>query len=345
LVCFCLCSVYLTEKNTTMNKTFDIPPIIINQCQPCDSNSYLLGIDLGGTKIEGIALDSQGSEILRYRIPTEQEMGYRHILDNICLVYRNLTDAIGNQPHRFGIGTPGALSKKSGLLKNSNTQCLNGKPLRADLESMLHCRVVIENDANCFALAEALMGAAKGKNLVFGIIMGTGCGGGIVYKGDLISGPQSITGEWGHHSIDKNGPLCWCGSRGCVERLISGGGLEVLWAGQHTPPRTLPSIVGEYRAGNADAVTFMNTFFDNFGRAVANIINILDPDMIVLGGGVSTIDELYTTGIEHVRRHVFSDSFETPIAKHTLGDSAGVLGAALVGRLRDAGEMINQEAN
>jgi fructokinase len=292
---------------------------------------YKLGIDLGGTKIEGLVLDERGGQIFRDRIPTEQQKGYERILDNIGGMYKLMAGKIGGAPHTFGIGTPGAVSPRTGLLKNSNTQCLNGKPLAADLEKLLSRPVAIQNDANCFAMAEALMGAGKGKPLVFGVIMGTGCGGGIVYKGEVLGGSQAIGGEWGHHSIDPAGPQCWCGSRGCVERLISGGGLAERWKERTGETAGLPAIVDAYRRGEGRAVGFMKEFFHNFGRALANVINILDPDIVVLGGGVSTIDEIYTEGVEQVRRFVFSDGFETPIVRHTLGDSAGVIGAALIG--------------
>jgi len=292
---------------------------------------YKIGIDLGGTKIEGIILEENGKEIFRKRIATEQEKGYNHILSNIKSLYCNLTEEIKKQPHTLGIGTPGALSIRTGLLKNSNTTCLNGKPLKKDLEIMLAHQIDIQNDANCFAMAEAALGAGKGKDLVFGVIMGTGCGGGIVYHGKVITGLQAITGEWGHMSIDPSGPECYCGSRGCVETFISGGGLEKQWQKKYGKKETLKNIVKLFRNGDNNASEFMAEFFRHFGRAMANLINILDPDIVVLGGGVSNIEELYTLGIEEVRRCVFSDSLETPIVKHTLGDSAGVIGAAMIG--------------
>ncbi|HEX9652265.1 MAG TPA: ROK family protein, partial [bacterium] len=208
----------------------------------------------------------------------------------------------------------------------------NEKPLKADLERLLNRPINIENDANCFAMAEAMAGAGVGKTLVFGVIMGTGCGGGIIYKGEVIAGPQAIAGEWGHHSIDKNGPLCWCGSRGCAEALISGGGLEKLYASQFGKKLALAEVVQLYRQRQEPAWSFMQTFFKDFGRAFGNLINILDPDIVILGGGLSNIDELYTEGVPEVAKCVFSDSFETPIVKNKLGDSAGVIGAAFIGR-------------
>jgi fructokinase len=292
---------------------------------------FRIGIDLGGTKIEGIILDAQGGEIFRKRIHTEQEHGAAHIFNRVNGLYRELVGQIQNVPHTFGIGTPGAISRRTGLLKNSNTVCLNGEPIKTDLERLLGRTIEIQNDANCFAMAEALHGAGKGKNLVFGVIMGTGCGGGIVYKGEVITGRQAIAGEWGHTSIDPNGPACYCGQRGCVETYISGGGAEARYAEQFGEKKSFAEIAETYRNREARAVEFMKTFFCHFGRSLANVIDILDPDIVVLGGGLSNFEALYTEGVAQVARQVFSDSLETPIVENQLGDSAGVIGAALVG--------------
>lgn len=292
---------------------------------------YRLGIDLGGTKIEGVVLDPGGRELGRLRVPTGQEQGYPYILQNIAGVYQKLALKIEGRPHTVGIGTPGAISGATGLMKNSNTLCLNGKPLREDLRKVLGRDLEIQNDANCFAMAEALLGAGRGKSLVFGVIMGTGCGGGIVHEGKVITGRQKIAGEWGHMSVDPSGPDCYCGKRGCVETLISGGGLEKRYARERGETPSLQEIVLRYRQKDPAAVSFMDIFFRDFGRSLANVINVLDPDIVVLGGGVSNIDELYTKGVEAVARFVFTDHFQTPVVKHTLGDSAGVIGAALIG--------------
>jgi fructokinase len=292
---------------------------------------FRIGIDLGGTKIEGIVLDGQGHELFRKRVDTQQEKGYAHILDRIKTLHDELAASIQGAPHTFGIGTPGAVSPRTGFLKNSNTACLNGQPLKPELERILGRKVAMQNDANCFAMAEALYGAGKGRNLVFGVIMGTGCGGGIVHKGEVITGPQGIAGEWGHMSIAPDGPLCYCGQRGCVETYISGGGLEARYAGQFGAKRSFKEIVKDYYAGEPKTVEFMKVFFRNFGRSMANLIDVLDPDVIVLGGGVSNFDALYTEGVAEVARYVFSDCLETPIVKNQLGDSAGVIGAALIG--------------
>ena len=292
---------------------------------------YRIGIDLGGTKIEGVVLGPDGKELVRKRIPTEREHGYQHILNRLKEMHDDLAAAAPGQPTTFGIGTPGAISPRTGLLKNSNTVCMNGQPVKADLEKLLGRRIEIQNDANCFAMAEALMGAGRGHRLVFGVIMGTGCGGGIVYKGEVFTGPQAIAGEWGHMSIDPQGPHCYCGQRGCVETLISGGGLENRYAEKFGKKRTLKEIVAAYHAGEPAAAEFVQVFLNHFGRSMANLIDILDPDVVVLGGGVSNFDALYTEGLAAVKRCVFTDELQTPIVKHQLGDSAGVLGAALVG--------------
>ena len=292
---------------------------------------YRIGIDLGGTKIEGVVLDAEGKEIMRKRVPTEREHGYQHILNRIKALHDELATAAVGQPTTFGIGTPGAISPRTGLLKNSNTVCLNGQPVKTDLQKMLGRKIEIQNDANCFAMAEARLGAGTGRGLVFGVIMGTGCGGGIVYKGEVFTGRQAIAGEWGHMSIDPQGPACYCGQRGCVETFISGGGLENRYAEKFGTRRPFREIANDYVRGYAGTVVFMQEFFNRFGRALANLINILDPDIVVLGGGVSNFDPLYTEGVAAVRRCAFTDELQTPIVRHELGDSAGVLGAALVG--------------
>lgn len=292
---------------------------------------YRIGIDLGGTKIEGIALDAQGIELKRQRIATEAEGGPAHIIARIANLYAGLVCAIDDAPHTLGVGTPGAISKKTGLLKNSNTVCLNGQPLPALLEAALHHPLRIENDANCFALAEALHGAGRGYDCVFGVIMGTGCGGGIVLGGQLRSGPQAIAGEWGHMVIDPAGPRCYCGASGCVETFISGGGVAQRFRLRSGRDLNAQRIIAAAAAGDAECLSAMDDFHARFGQAIANLLAVLDPDIVVIGGGLSHLDSLYTRGVEEVARRVFSDDLTTPIVRNLLGDSAGVIGAALVG--------------
>ncbi len=289
------------------------------------------GIDLGGTKIEGVILDAAGGELFRERVPTDQS-SYDALLDGIERLYRRMADAAGGAAHTLGIGTPGAISPRTGLLKNApNTACLIGRPVARDLRARLGRGFAIDNDANCFALAEALHGAGRGKRVVFGVILGTGCGGGIVIDGRVHRGLQAIAGEWGHMVIDPRGPLCASGHRGCVEAFISGAGLERRHADRHGERKSAAEIAAAWRRGEAPATATMDEFFAHFGQALANLIDVLDPDIVVLGGGFSNVDELYTRGVEEVAKRVFSDALETPIVKHALGDSAGVIGAALIG--------------
>jgi fructokinase len=291
---------------------------------------YRFGIDLGGTKSEGVVLDLQDREVFKERIATDQS-SYEAVLGGVERLYGRMRGIVGEAPHTLGIGTPGSLSRRTGLLRNSNTVCLNGMPVPRDLRARLGRHFVLENDANCFALAEARHGAAQGHRVVFGVILGTGCGGGIVIDGVLHPGLQSIAGEWGHMTIDPAGPHCYCGARGCVETFISGSGLEARFAQAFNEQRSAQEIVAGFRAGDERCVRIMDEFFVRFGQGMANVIAVLDPDIVVLGGGLSNVEELYGRGGEEVARRVFSDSLETPIVRNWLGDSAGVTGAALVG--------------
>ena len=286
-----------------------------------------IGIDLGGTKIEGILVDETFETIERKRIPTNQNDGYDSILQSIKNLILELTHE-SDEKFSIGICTPGALSLNSGLIKNSNTQCLIGKDLRNDLQNILHHDVSIENDANCFALAEARLGAGKNLNLVFGVIMGTGVGGGIIIDGKIHHGRTNIAGEWGHHCLHDEGNSCYCGNRGCVETYISGPALEKNWSQLSSLNQSLPEII--QNTDNPNFVNWKKTFLNNFGLSLANVIDILDPDMIILGGGVSNIDFLYDEGKNLVYEKVFSDTIDTPIVKNNLGDSAGVFGACLL---------------
>ncbi len=287
-----------------------------------------IGIDLGGTKTAGILMAPDGAVIERRRTPTPTSRGYGAICENVCEIVRQLEHAAG-QPCRVGIGTPGALFAQTGLMRNSNTTCLNGRALREDLSRMLSRDVRIENDANCFALSEAVDGAAAGARVVFGIIMGTGVGGGIVIDGRIHRGRHHVAGEWGHNVLDPDGPPCYCGRRGCVETLLSGPALHGAYdPGLAARCEDARAVAAEARAGDRDAAKVIERFLDNFGRAVATVVNILDPDVIVIGGGLSNLDELYEQGPTRIARHVFADDFDTPVRRNRFGDSSGVRGAA-----------------
>ncbi|GBF24852.1 N-acetyl-D-glucosamine kinase [archaeon MnTg01] len=287
-----------------------------------------IGIDLGGTKIEGIFLDDKFNVIERIRIPTQQEKGYNSIIDSIVSLVNSLkknSDDIVS----IGVSAPGAISKKTGLIKNSNTHCLIGMPLKEDLEKVLKQKIALDNDANCFTIAEAVLGAAKEYNVVFGVIIGTGVGGGIVLNGNLHRGRTHIAGEWGHHTLRIDGNKCYCGKLGCVETYICGPALEKRWTTLTGKTEALPSII-ENIDNTKSGLQWKKEFLENFAIGLANVIDILDPDVIVLGGGVSNIPFLYDEGRDYVYDKVFSDLVETPILKNQLGDSAGVFGASLL---------------
>ena len=294
-----------------------------------------IGIDLGGTKIEGVVLDHNGTELLRKRIDTKQSEGYQAILQRITEFVLLLENEVGKSC-LVGIGTPGAISAVTGKMKNSNTICLNGQPLLEDLQALLNRPLRIANDANCFTLSEALNGAGAGYDVVFGVIMGTGVGGGIVFKGQLHSGPQRISGEWGHNILESNGPNCYCGQKGCVETLLSGPGLAAdFYRNGGNAEFTTNEIVALAAQSDVLAEAVLQRFFDRFGRAMATVVNILDPDVIVLGGGLSNIDRLYTEGRTKVVQYVFNDQFITPMLRNIHGDSSGILGAAQLWRHDD----------
>ena len=288
---------------------------------------HKIGIDLGGTKTEAILLDEDFRTIRRKRVPTPSN-SYEKILDSISsLVYDMSRDISG---FSLGVCTPGAISKDTGLIKNSNTRCLIGRTLKEDLEDTLGHKLSMENDANCFAMAESVLGAGAGFGLVFGIILGTGVGGGIVIDKKLYRGRTNIAGEWGHHTLYRNGNPCYCGNNGCVETYLSGPSLVSRWTELTRKTQTLPEIISCIDIGDAIHKQWRDEFLENFGYGVANIIDILDPDAIVLGGGLSNIDFLYTDGVKSVYSKMFSDSVNTPILRNKLGDSAGVFGACML---------------
>lgn len=304
-----------------------------------------IGVDLGGTKVEAVAVRSGASTpsiLARQRIATERDLGYAHIVTQT----RDIINAVAREAGfgvlpPVGVGMPGSITHKRAdgttsdvpLVKNSNTTCLNGKPFRADLERAVRGPVTFANDANCFALAEATWGAGRDARTTFGVILGTGVGGGIVLRDrdgsrHAWDGAQGIAGEWGHVVLDpKDGPPCYCGKRGCVETYLSGPAIA---AGYETRTGTRLSAADIFASSDRAATAFVRELLDIFGRAMANVIDILDPDVIVLGGGVSNATTFYDEGRRAIARWTFTDHLTTRLAKHELGDSAGVLGAALI---------------
>ena len=293
---------------------------------------YRIGIDLGGTKIEALLLAPDETVLQRRRIPSPAADGYDAVLATLHRII-NETDALvpAGHPCTVGIGIPGALNPATGLVQNANSTCLIGHPLKHDLERLLTRPVGIRNDADCFALAECRRGAGQGYGIVFGVIMGTGCGGGICINGVVREGPHRIAGEWGHFSVDPEGMSCYCGNRGCVETKISGSGVERAFTKRYGRRLTMEEIVAGARRGDGECREAFDRFLDDFGRCLGGLISILDPDAVVLGGGLSGIDELYTTGVARVRRYAFHGDLRTPILRNQLGDSAGVFGAAWIG--------------
>ena len=295
----------------------------------------LLGIDLGGTKIEGIVIESKENsrEVIRHRVDTEEEKGYLQVLNNIKLLVEYNENKINHKFDKLGIGTPGTIDPETGLLKNSNSQCLNGKPIQKDLSETLDKIILIQNDANCFALAETLLGSVKDQypnaRNVFGIIMGTGVGGGVIINGKTVYGSQGIGGEWGHTIVTDSGDKCYCGKRGCVETVISGRALQTYYSNISGRKLKFEEIYALKDSDKYAKETF-DRLIIHFGKGLSNVVNILDPEVIVLGGGLSNINELYSEGYKELKKYVFNPTFNTPIIRPKLGDSAGVYGAALL---------------
>lgn len=295
------------------------------------------GIDLGGTKIECAVLNTANKMevIARRRVPTEAFKGYEHILSQIKKLVDTVIAEVGENPSLIGFATPGVLEPESQVMKNCNTTCMNGKPMHEDIEAILGVPVKLANDANCFALAETLMGAGKkypDAEVVFGVIMGTGVGGGLIVNNKIISGHHGIGGEWGHNILEENGEQCYCGKKGCVEVVISGPALERWYALRSGEKLKLNQILENYLAGSdPNASATIERLLEYYGRAISTLINVIDPDLIVIGGGVSNVDLLYNKGYERIKKYVFNNrKLTTPICKPVLGDSAGVFGAALL---------------
>lgn len=298
-------------------------------------SNYLWGVDLGGTKIEGIIINAETGDILiRKRVPTEAENGYEHILSQIKKLIDLLSEETKIKPEAIGFSTPGTLDPGSQTMKNCNTVCMNGQPMKKDLENILGVRIEMANDANCFALAEATMGIVKDvmpdANVVFGVILGTGVGGGVVVNGKVINGRHGIGGEWGHIVLEPNGEDCYCGKKGCNEKVFAGPALQKYYTRLSGKELNLKEILDLHLAGtDPHATATIKHLMKSFGSAIASIINVLDPDVIVLGGGVSNIDLLYTEGVKEIENSIFNNrKVETLFLKPKLGDSAGVFGAA-----------------
>ena len=315
-----------------------------------------IGVDLGGTKTEAVVVRLGGPDpevLARRRIATERELGYEHIVAQTRGLVVDVAREAGLDDDALsaigvGVGMPGSVTTRRAdgtrgglpLVKNSNTTCLNGQPFRSDLARALgRADIAFANDANCFALAEAVWGAARGARVAFGVILGTGVGGGIVIRdassgGDRArawDGAQSIAGEWGHVVLDPTaGSPCYCGRRGCIETYLAGPAIERDYAARSHTSLRLSEIAELAKEGDPIASALMNERIDVFGRALSVVVNILDPDVIVLGGGVSNVEALYDEGLRALGRWVFNDELLTRVVKNELGDSAGVLGAALL---------------
>jgi len=294
----------------------------------------LWGIDLGGTKIEGVVLQPEviSKPLVRTRVDTEASKGYEHIVNQIAKLVDMMKQQSGLEPGKIGFGTPGVLDPILQTMKNCNSTALNGMPLKKSLEERLNVPVELANDANCFALAETRWGIVKEKcpdaQIVFGIIMGTGVGAGIVIDNHVCSGKHGIAGEWGHNFLDESGGACYCGKIGCVETVISGPGTERYYEKISGEKIKLKDISKRYHVGDTAAKQTIERLCEFFGKAVSVVVDILDPDVIVIGGGVGNIDALYTDGVNSLRKYIFNNRVDVPILKPILGDSAGVFGAA-----------------
>lgn len=294
-----------------------------------------IGVDLGGTKVEVIAIDRDGKELMRERLPTP-ENDYQQTLQVITALITNAETTLGVSASSttVGIATPGALSAVTGRLKNSNSVCLNNQPIQQDLEALLQKSVRISNDANCFALSEASDGNAMGASVVFGVIVGTGTGAGIIVNGKLLTGVNAIAGEWGHNPLpwpnetELPGPACYCGKCGCIETFLSGPGLRHDLKIVSGCDDDAKSIVEKSEQGDAACEAALQRYEDRMARALAHVINILDPDVIVLGGGMSNLKRLYKNVPGIWGQYVFSDRVDTKLLPAKHGDSSGVRGAA-----------------
>ena len=292
---------------------------------------FRIGVDLGGTKTEAVLLDGLDNVLFRQRRATPLAAGYDAVLASVTGLVRDAAGLAPGQDYTVGIGIPGSVDAATGLVRNANSVCLIGRPFQRDLERLLGKSIQVRNDADCFTLAECRKGAGTGYGVVFGVIMGTGCGGGIWLNGEVREGPHRMCGEWGHMSMDPQGARCYCGNRGCVETKISGSGVEATFKSRYGESLSMESIVAGARAGEPRCRAAFDAFLDDFGRCLGGVISLLDPDAVVLGGGLSNIEELYGPGLHRLRHYAFHDDLRTPLLKNRLGDSAGVFGAAWLG--------------
>ena len=291
-----------------------------------------IGIDLGGTKIEAVALDAMGEMVSRHRVPTPRD-SYPDVLAEIARLVMVIESEMGRSCS-VGVGTPGAVSPSTGLIKNANSTVLNGRNLELDLGELLHREVRIHNDANCFALSEAIDGAGREAKIVFGVIVGTGTGAGVVVNRELLVGPNAIAGEWGHNQLpwpradELPGPDCYCGGSGCIETFLSGPALSDAYRTHTGDCLPAAEIVARSGGGEPAARGCLMDYEDRMARGLAHVINILDPDVIVLGGGMSKIEQLYENVPRRWGEYVFSDEVKTRLLPPHHGDASGVRGAA-----------------
>jgi fructokinase len=291
-----------------------------------------IGIDLGGTKIEALAIDEHGMELARHRVDTPRDDYEATIKAMVALVHR--MEAETDKTGTVGAGIPGTISRVTGLVKNANSTWLNGRPFHRDLMATLGREVRVANDANCLAVSEATDGAAAGVRFVYGVILGTGCGGGVALEGCVHDGPNGVAGEWGHNPLpwpkpeESPGPLCYCGKRGCMEMWVSGTGIALDYRTVTGRAQTTREIVADFAAGDQAAAEAVDRFEDRLARGLSNVINILDPDVIVVGGGVSKMEHIYEALPRLLPKYVFGGEASTPIVQAKYGDSSGVRGAA-----------------
>ena len=297
-----------------------------------------IGVDLGGTKTESIIIDKDGNEIERLRKDTPKN--YDGTIDIICDLVSHMEKKF-EKNCKIGIGTPGALSKETNCIKGGNSTWLNGRPLKKDIELRLNREIYLENDANCFALSEAYDGAGSSEEIVFGVILGTGVGGGLVINKKIISGFNNISGEWGHNQMsigsnDKwNRHDCYCGKKGCIETYLSGTGFSKHFYDQYNINLDAKIIQKNANEGDEKSLEFIYQYLDYLARGLSQVINIVDPGVIVLGGGVSNMKQIYDNINSKLKKDVFSDTVNTKVLKNKFGDSSGVRGAASLGRPKE----------